>query len=89
LFKEFVLDNSAKMKVVENFDRAQTVREIKLVYATLAEGFKDNSGVKRKSITESASKKSSSTKPSKYVTRKVISDEKYIADRFKKLAGLK
>ena len=73
------------MKVVENFDRAQTIREIKLVYATLAEGFKDNSTIKRKSINESASKKSGSTKP----VRKVISEESNIADRFKQLAGLK
>ena len=84
LFREFVLDNSAKMKVVENFDRAQTVREIKLVYATLAEGFKDNSNVKRKSIKESASQKSGSTKPNK----KVITEEASVASRFKKLAGL-
>jgi len=89
LFKEFVLDNSAKMKVVENFDRAQTVREIKLVYATLAEGFKDNSGVKRKSINESASKRSGTTKPSKATSKKVINEENQIANRFKKLAGLK
>jgi len=85
LFKEFVLDNSSKMKVVENFDRAQTIREIKLVYATLAEGFKDNSNIKRKSINESASRKSGSTKPT---ARKVISEEGNIANRFKQLAGL-
>ena len=29
-------------KVVETFDRAQTTREIKLVYSTLAEQFGDN-----------------------------------------------
>ena len=75
------------MKVVENFDRAQTIREIKLVYATLAEGFKDNSGVKRKSISESASAPVSSTKPSTE-SRKVISEETQVANRFKKLAGL-
>ena len=86
LFKEFVLDNSSKMKVVENFDRAQTVREIKLVYATLCESFRDSSSVKRKkSINESASSKSGSTKPK----RKIISEVDSVADRFKKLAGLK
>ena len=84
LFKEFALDNSAKLKVVENFDRAQTVREIKLVYATLAESFKDNSNVKRRSINESASTKSGTTKPKK----KIISESGEVANRFKKLAGL-
>ena len=84
LFKEFTLNNNQKLKVVETFDRAQTVREIKLVYATLAENFKDNSSVKRKSIKESASAKSGSTKPNK----KVITEEAGVANRFKKLAGL-
>ena len=46
LFKEFALDNSDKLRIVETFDRAQTVREIKIVYATLAESFKHNTNIK-------------------------------------------
>tara|TARA_R100001443_G_C3353284_1_gene177306 strand:- start:441 stop:1643 length:1203 start_codon:yes stop_codon:yes gene_type:complete len=85
VFKEFALDNQAKLKIVENFDRAQTVREIKLVYATLCENLNESSRVvKKKSIKESASSKSGSTKPSK----KVITEEAEVANRFKKLAGL-
>ena len=87
LFKEYVLDNSQKLKVVETFDRAQTTREIKLVYSTLAEQFGDNSTINKKSIKESASAKSGSTKPSKEAA-KVISEESQVANRFKKLAGL-
>ena len=88
LFKEFALDNNQKLKVVETFDRAQSTREIKLVYSTLAEQFSDNSNIiNRKSITESASAKSGSTKPSKK-SRKVISEESQVANRFKKLAGI-
>ena len=89
LFKEFVLDNGQKMKIVETFDRAQTVREIKLVYSTLAESFKGNSKVTTKqSIKESVaggSKPVSSTKPK---TKKIITEEQEVANRFKKLAGL-
>ena len=85
LFKEYVLDNNQKLRVVETFDRAQTVREIKLIFSTLAESFKNGSSVKtKKSIKESASRKSGSTKPN----RKIISEEVKVADRFKKLAGL-
>ena len=87
LFKEFVLDNNQKLKIVETFDRAQTVREIKLVYATLAESFKDNSTIKKQSIKETAggsSKPVPSTKPSK----KVINEEDEVANRFKELAGI-
>jgi hypothetical protein len=88
LFKEFTLDNGQKLKVVETFDRAQTTREIKLVYSTLAEQFGDNGSITRKNnIKESASKPVSSTKPSKE-SKKVITEETQVADRFRKLAGL-
>ena len=87
LFKEFTLNNNQKLKVVETFDRAQTTREIKLVYSTLAESFGDNGSIKRKSISESASASVGSTKPSKEST-KVITEEVQVVDRFKKLAGL-
>ena len=88
LFKEYSLNNNQKLKVVETFDRAQTTREIKLVYSTLAEQFGDNNSiVTKKSINESASSAVSSTKPSKE-SRKVISEEASVANRFKKLAGL-
>jgi len=88
LFKSYSLDNNQKLKVVETFDRAQTTREIKLVYSTLAEQFGDNSSiVTRKSIKESASTPVASTKPSKE-SKKVITEESQVANRFKKLAGL-
>jgi len=88
LFKSYSLDNNQKLKVVETFDRAQTTREIKLVYSTLAEQFGDNNSiVTKKSIKESASTAVSSTKPS-LESRKVISEEVEVANRFKKLAGL-
>ena len=88
LFKSFSLDNNQKLKVVETFDRAQTTREIKLVYSTLAEQFNDNGSISiKKSISESASAPVASTKPSPEA-KKVISEETQVANRFKKLAGL-
>ena len=88
LFKQYSLDSNQKLKVVETFDRAQTTREIKLVYSTLAEQFGDNSSiVTKKSISESASAPVASTKPSPEA-KKVISEETQVANRFKKLAGL-
>ena len=83
-----IKNNNQKLKVVETFDRAQTTREIKLVYSTLAEQFMGNGSINRKkSINESASSAVSSTKPSKG-SRKVITEEQQVANRFKKLAGL-
>ena len=88
LFKAYSLNNNQKLKVVETFDRAQTTREIKLVYSTLAEQFGDNGSIARKkSINESASSTVGSTKPSKE-SRKVITEETQVADRFRRLAGL-
>ena len=84
LFKEFALSNNQKMKIVETFDRAQTTREIKLVYSTLAESYKDGGSVKRNEIKEFASKKAGTTAPK----TKIISEENNVAERFKKLAGI-
>ena len=83
LFRKYGLNNEQKMKVVEQFDRASTLREVKLVYSTLGESF----GVARNEIKESkgaASKPIASTKSDK----KVISEGSDLKDRFKKLANL-
>jgi hypothetical protein len=86
IFKEYALTNDQKMKVVETFDRAQTTREIKLVYSTLAESMKrDKSEVKTHNVQEAASRKAGSTKPN---SRKIITEESEVAARFKKLAGI-
>ena len=83
LFRAFGLSNDQKMKVVETFDRAHNLREVKLVYSTLGESF----GTARNEIKESkgaASKPVASTKSDK----KVISEGSDLRDRFKKLANL-
>jgi hypothetical protein len=86
LFRNFVLAEGQKMKVIENFDRAHNLREVKLVYSTLAESFKSNlERSNRKVVKESfASKPVASTKPAK----QVLSEGSELANRFKKLAGL-
>ena len=86
LFKEYALSNDQKLKIVETFDRAQTTREIKLVYTTLAESFNGEKNVKKEVVKESyASKKSGGTAPK----TKIITEESQVADRFRKLAGIK
>ena len=85
LFREFALSNDQKLKIVETFDRAQTTREIKLVYSTLAESYTDGGIITKKtSVKESASRKTGTTAP----TRKIITEEDQVANRFKKLAGI-
>ena len=82
LFKGNNLSESQKMKVIETFDRASNLREVKLVYSTLAESFTGKSV--KKTVTEGlASKKSNSTAP-----KGQIVESNGMADRMKKLAGL-
>ena len=85
LFREFALSNDQKLKIVETFDRAQTAREIKLVYSTLAESYSNGEIVtKKSSVKESSSRKTGTTAPQK----KIISEENQVANRFQKLAGI-
>jgi len=100
LFKKHALSEDQKLKVVESFDLTKNVREAKLVYATLGESFRTQatevveeakSAPKKKKteknpLTEGiASKAIKSTKPSK----KILSEGNELAERFKKLAGIK
>jgi len=90
LFRAYDLNNDQKHKVVETLDRTGNVREVKLVFSTLAESFKINGTAKKqkvsKKITESfASKPVASTAPSKEV---ITESTNTMADRFKKLANI-
>ena len=83
LFKGNDLSESQKMKVIETFDRAANLREVKLVYTTLSESF-TGKRASRKAVTEGfASKKSNSTAP-----KGRIVESNGMADRMKRLAGL-
>ena len=89
LFRSYDLTNEQKHKVVETLDRTQNVREVKLVYATLAESMKiggTSKKVKQTKLTESfASKKVASTAPKK----EIIAESNGLAERFKQLANIK
>ena len=89
LFRAHGLNNEQKLKVVETFDRAKNLREVKLVFSTLAESFGNQATSTSKPIKESkgsASKAVASTKPKS--TPKVIEDGFDMKTRFKKLANI-
>ena len=90
LFRSYELTNEQKMKVVETLDRTGNVREVKLVFSTLAESFKFTGTTKKQKsakINESfASKPVASTAPSKEV---ITESTNTMADRFKQLANIK
>jgi hypothetical protein len=91
LFRGYNLTNEQKVKVVENLDRTTSVREVKLVYATLSESMKFT-GTERKvasvkkNISEGiASKVQPSTAPAKEI---IAENTNELANRFKQLAGI-
>ena len=90
LFRSYNLTNEQKHKVVETLDRTQNVREVKLVYSTLAESMKIGGTAKKvkpqAKINESfASKPVASTAPKK----EIIAESNGLAERFKQLANIK
>ena len=89
LFRAHGLTNEQKLKVVETFDRAKNLREVKLVFSTLAESFGSRTASTSKPIKESkgsASKAVASTKPKS--TPKVIEEGFDMKARFQKLANI-
>jgi len=88
LFRSYEMTTEQKMKVVETLDRTVNVREVKLVFATLAESLKLG-GTTRKvksKITESfASNRVASTAPKK----EIINESNDMATRFQQLANIK
>jgi len=80
------LTETQKVKIIETFDRAKTVREAKLVFATLSESFKaSNVSTKtnnKKSVVEGFASKATKK------TNTVLTEGNDIANRFKKLAGI-
>jgi hypothetical protein len=88
LFRSYNLTNEQKSKVIDSLDRTTNVREVKLVYSTLAESMKfSNASAKKavKQIAEGASRVQKSTKPTE---QSVISEGTSYANRFKELAGI-
>lgn len=89
VFKAHALNQEQKMKIIESFDLAKSVREVKLTYNNLSEALnfgKDKTSVK-KSITEGfASQSTGTTKPAEKIVEAPVN---VMASRFQKLAGIK
>jgi hypothetical protein len=94
IFRKEGLSNEQKLTIVEQFDRATTVREVKMVYSVLAESLVPQKG-SSKSVKQStkivaeglASKATPSTAP-KAVEPSEILAENSVAKRLQQLAGI-
>lgn len=86
LFKVNSLSDAQKVKILESLDRTKTIREVKLVYSTLAESFSGKSKPTKKRINEAlgfASKTSGNTK------KQILDGGNALAARFQELANIK
>jgi hypothetical protein len=88
MFRNQGLTNEQKVRIVESFDRATTVREVKLVYTALVENLstqaKTFSTSRKKVVSEGfASKATPSTAP-----KKEVIVENAVAKRLQELAGI-
>jgi len=84
IFKAKSLNEEQKVKVLSSFDKATTVKEVKLVYSTLNEGLK----VKTNPIRENLGRASRSTTTPVTTTKHPIVESNAVFDRMRKLAGL-
>lgn len=85
IFKAKNLTEAQKVKVLTTFDKAESVKEVKLVYETLSEGLVSTS-TSKEAIKESKSfaSKAVGTSP-----KKPVVETDGMVNRFQKLAGIK
>jgi hypothetical protein len=81
IFKNRSLTETQKVKVLTAFDKANSVKEAKLVYETLLENLKTT----KSSVNESMGFASKAMGTS---TKSPIVESNMMVDRFKKLAGI-
>ena len=87
IFRSKNLTESQKVKVLSAFDKAATVKEVKLVYETLSEGLVAKTS--RSTIKESLgmASKPAGVAPKRAINENVVQEDAMVS-RFKKLAGI-
>ena len=88
LFRAHNLDESQKVSILESFDRATSIRETKLLYASLATTLNElKSRVNSKSVRLKESRASKSTMNSTKPSKQVLEENKMVS-RLQQLAGI-
>jgi len=89
LFRNDRLTNEQKVAIVENFDRATTVREVKIVYTTLVETLNSTAKAMTGRKTTKVVTEGLASKPTKSTAPKTeILEENSVAKRLQQLAGI-
>jgi hypothetical protein len=94
MFKKFNVSSPTKIKIIETFDRANSIREIKLIYATLHEslrttGISNKPKIKSvKDIKENVRSSSKTIITDRYeIKEAILSEGEDLKNRWKKLSG--
>jgi len=93
IFKANTLDDSQKLRVVESLDKAECIKEAKLIYETIKDTFTISKGKKttpKRSIKEGLgmASKTSGTTQSVARNKAVLNESNDMVARFKKLANI-
>jgi hypothetical protein len=90
MFRKNNLTNEQKVRIVESFDRATTVREVKLLYAALTENLSTAASTfntsRKKVVAEGLASKSAVSTAPKSTVKPIV--ENAVAARFQQLAGI-
>jgi hypothetical protein len=84
IFKSKNMNESQKAKVLGAFDKAETVKEVKIVFETISENFRATKAVVKEGLRGSASAATTAPKTAK----QPIVESNEMVERFKKLAGI-
>ena len=89
IFKAKNLTENQKIKVLKAFDKAESVKEAKVIYESLNENLVDKST--KSNIRESMgmASKPAGVAPKRTITEQKVVEEDAMVSRFKKLAGIK
>lgn len=85
--RQYPLNENQQSRVMDSFDRAKTVREVKLVYTTIVESFNKKPQTKKKMVEGSASKPTKAINPTK--SNASTLNESLTVNRFQELAGIR
>tara|TARA_Y100001963_G_scaffold77902_1_gene107938 strand:- start:291 stop:1310 length:1020 start_codon:yes stop_codon:yes gene_type:complete len=95
IFKANNLDEGQKLRVVETLDKAESIKEAKLIYETIKDTFnvantkKASAKSKTKSLREGIGMASRATGTSTAPKKEIISESTNMVNRFQKLANIK
>lgn len=87
--RQFELNENQQVRILESFDRANTVREVKLVYTTIVESFNKKALKETKGLSSKSVRQVNPKQLRKNTLTEGVLNTSTMVDRFQQLAGIK